>query len=115
MYNIKLQDGTIIENFELNGNNFIADGEIDSSVFDGKMSPITFINLEDNTEIVYKDGILANNTVYDGRSWLIFEAKTDEQKAEEMLIAAIQKNTTDMTAVEQALVEIYELVIGGNV
>ena len=37
MYKITLADGTVLENLELNGNNYIAEGVIEDSVFEGNL------------------------------------------------------------------------------
>ena len=38
MYKITLADGTVLENLELNGNNYIAEGVIEDSVFEGNLA-----------------------------------------------------------------------------
>lgn len=83
MYKIILSDGTTLENLELNGNNFIAQEEIDSSVFEGKLSEITFTDGK-HTETM-QDAILCSNRVVDGRSWLVFAEKTEEMKLREKI------------------------------
>lgn len=103
MYKITLNDGTTIENLELNGNNFIAEGEIDSGVFDGKLGTVTFSDGE--TEETYTDMKLLGNAVREGRSWLVFGEKTAEEKRQE----TVNANFTD---VQMALAEVYEMIIG---
>lgn len=49
-YSIILADGTIIENLVLNGDNFISQNPIVSSMFDGNCSPV-LINDGENEEI----------------------------------------------------------------
>ena len=39
-YRITLADGTILDNLTMNGNNFISEGAIDASIFDGTCSPV---------------------------------------------------------------------------
>lgn len=42
LFTITLSDGTTIENLKLNGNNFVSEHPIEKSVFDGKLSTVTF-------------------------------------------------------------------------
>lgn len=50
MYNIKLADGTMIENLELNGNNYIPKIEIDIGVFEDSLSKVTIVDPEGKIE-----------------------------------------------------------------
>lgn len=99
MYSITLSDGTVIENLELNGNNFIADKVIDSSMFKGKLNPMY---ISDGTASEYHiDWELLSNIVHDERSWLVFGEKSEAEK---------QADT--ITDLQMALAEVYELIIG---
>ena len=40
MYTITLADGTKLKNLELNGNNYIAEGVIEDSVFEGNLDTV---------------------------------------------------------------------------
>nr|DAW63685.1 MAG TPA: hypothetical protein [Caudoviricetes sp.] len=83
MYKITLNDGTTLENLELNGNNFIAAAMVDDAVFKDNMASVTITNLEDGTTEQIEDGQLLSNIVRDGRSWLVLGQKSAEQKAQE--------------------------------
>ena len=83
MYKITLADGTTLENFVLNGNNFIAHTAVDDAVFKDNMATVTITNLEDGSTEQLKDGVLLSNIVRDGCSWLVLGQKTPEQKAME--------------------------------
>ena len=83
MYKITLNDGTILENLVLNGNNFIAQTAVDDAVFKDNMASVTITNLEDGTAEQIEDGVLLSNIVRDGCSWLVLGQKSAEQKAEE--------------------------------
>ena len=50
MYKIKLADGTMIENLELNGNNFIPEASIDADIFEGNLNKVTITDDENNAE-----------------------------------------------------------------
>ncbi len=100
MYTVTLSDGTKLKNLELNGNNFIAPGIINSAVFEGNLGRVTISDGE--TSETHEDMILIQNTTYgDGRSWFILAEKSPEQKEKEALEAQI-------TALQLALVEVYE-------
>lgn len=95
MCKIILSDGTTLENLELNGNNYISAGPVDSSVFEGKLSKITFTDGV-STEVMH-DAILCSNQVMDGRSWLVFMEKTEEMKLRE-LVASLNENMDGLAA-----------------
>lgn len=83
MYKITLNDGTILENLVLNGNNFIAQTAVNDAVFKDNMASVTITNLEDGTAEQIEDGVLLSNIVCEGCSWIVLGQKTPEQKAEE--------------------------------
>ena len=74
MYKITLADGTELENLELNGNNYIAEGVIEDSVFEGNLATVTITDGE--TTETYTDMRLMSNRVEDGRSWFGRENRT---------------------------------------
>ncbi len=78
MYKITLADGKVMDGLELNGNNFIADKVIENSVFDGNLGKVT-ISDGVRTE-TYEDMVLRSNRVENGRSWLVFGQKTQQEK-----------------------------------
>lgn len=81
MYKITLHDGTVLENLELNGNNYIAEGVIEDSVFADNLATVT---ITDGTATeTYEDMVLLSNRVDGGRSWFILGEKTEQQKKEE--------------------------------
>lgn len=87
MYTITLSDGRTLENVELNGNNYIAQTEVPDDFFESGMDTVTFSG-GDLPEIIV-DCVLLSNIVRDGRSWLVFGAKSAEQKEKEALQAQI--------------------------
>ena len=42
MYKIKLNDGTVLENLELNGNNYISENVVEDSVLPEILAPLSF-------------------------------------------------------------------------
>ena len=100
MYTIKLYDGTLLENLELNGNNFISDTIIPDTVFENNLKLIEISDGE--TTQTLTDQFLAANRVENDQSWFVLIDKTPEMKREE-----------EMTDLQLALVELYESLLGG--
>ena len=111
MYKITLHDGTVLDNLELNGNNFISEKVIDDSVFDGNLDTVTISNGE--TTKTYTDMKLMSNRVDGGKSWFVLGEKTEQEKAMERLVAALNVNAESITDVQLALAELYEMILGG--
>ena len=110
MYSIKLSDGTVLDELELNGNNFISEKVIDDSVFDGNLDTVTISNGE--TTVTYTDMKLLSNRVDGGKSWFVLGEKTEQEKAMERLLAALTINSESITDVQLALAEVYEMILG---
>jgi len=100
MYTIKLYDGTVLENLELNGNNFISNTIIPDSAFENNLKTVEVFDGE-NTQIL-TDQFLAANRVENNQTWFVLIDKTPEMKREE-----------EMTDLELALVGLYESLLGG--
>lgn len=81
MYTITLHDGTKLENLELNGNNFIAKGVIEDSVFTDNLA--TVVITDGTTTNNYTDMALVINRVENGRSRFVLREKTEQEKMEE--------------------------------
>ena len=76
---IKLQNGIVLDNLTLNGNNYISENLIDSSVFENNLGLI-YID-----EVEHKNIKLIQNVVYEGKSWFILSEKTEEELLKERL------------------------------
>ena len=111
MYKIKLNDGTVLENLELNGNNYISENVVEDSVFAGNLGTVVISNGE--TEETFTDMKLLSNRVDGGKSWFVLGEKTEQEKAMERLAAALSVNAESITDVQLALAEIYEMILGG--
>ena len=111
MYQITLHDGTVLDELELNGNNFISEKVIDDSVFSGNLDTVTISNGE--TSETYTDMKLMSNRVDGGKSWFVLGEKTEQEKAMERLVSALSVNAESITDVQLALAEIYEMILGG--
>ena len=112
MYKITLCDGIVLDNLELNGNNFISEKVIDDSVFSGNLDTVTISNGE--TTETYTDMKLLSNRVDGGKSWFVLGEKTEQEKAMERLLTSLSANAESITDVQLALAEIYEMILGGK-
>ena len=110
MYQITLHDGTVLDELELNGNNFISAKVIDDSIFNGNLDTVTISNGE--TTETYTDMKLLSNRVDGGKSWFVLGEKTEQEKAMERLVAALSVNAESITDVQLALAELYEMILG---
>lgn len=95
MYTITLNDGTKLENLELNGNNYIAEGVIEDSVFEGNLDTVVISDGE-VTE-TYTDMMLMSNIVREGKSWIVLGEKTQQQKKDEARDKQMKELETAMT------------------
>lgn len=111
MYTITLNDGTKLTDLELNGNNYIAEGVIEDSVFKDNLAKV--IITDGKTTETYEDMVLISNRVDGGRSWFILGEKTPQDKAMEKIERLLTSNTESITDVQVALAEVYEMILGG--
>jgi len=106
MYKITLSDGTQLDNLELNGNNYIATNEVPDAVFEGKLKTVKIFDKENQTEETLTDVVLVSNRVHEGKSWFILGQKSERERQEEEI-------NNSLTNIQLALVEVYEMMIGG--
>lgn len=83
MHSIKLADGTLLENLELNGNNYIANTVIEDIVFKNNLETVEISDGE-ITEI-HTNMKLLSNIAREGRSWIVIGAKTSNEIEKEVL------------------------------
>lgn len=95
MYVITLNDGTKLENLELNGNNYISETIIEDSVFENNLDVVT-IDDGEVTETFY-DMKLMSNRVNEGHSWFILAEKTEREKKEEEMVRQLLEMQKAMT------------------
>lgn len=107
MWKVKLNDGTELENLSLNGNNFISQEEIAESVFEGNLAHVEMTDLETGEVQTLEDGYLASLTQNGTEWWFVLIPKPAEMKLLETLSGA----TGDITNIELALAEIYEMIV----
>lgn len=95
MYTITLNNGAKLENLELNGNNYIAEGVIEDSVFQDNLASVTIT--DGKTTETYTDMVLISNRVDGGRSWFILGVKSEKEKQEEATARRIAELEQAMT------------------
>jgi hypothetical protein len=95
MYTITLNNGTKLENLELNGNNYIAEGVIEDSVFQDNLTSVTIT--DGKTTETYTDMVLISNRVDGDRSWFILGVKSEKEKQEEATARRIAELEQAMT------------------
>ena len=113
MYTITLHDGTKLDNLELNGNNFIAAGVIEDSVFTDNLGTVTIT--DGTTTDTYTDMALVINRVEKGRSWFVLREKTEQEKVMERIQSMLTSNADSITDIQVALAEVYELMLMGGI
>lgn len=99
---ITLQDGTVLEDLKLNGNNFISDTIIETAIFQDNLGNVQ-IEYEDGNIAEYRFMKLVQNIEVDGKSWFILA----EQSENDLLKARLK-------ATEDALTFLMDMqMIGG--
>lgn len=100
-YRIVLQDGRIIDNLRLNGNNFISAAEITDAIFSGNLSTVT-IEGPDGAQTFHDMKLIQISQVGD-EFWFILSEKSEQEKMYEKMEA-----TTD------DIILVMAELIGGN-
>lgn len=101
-YTVTLADGTQLTELALNGNNFISSKKVEASTFEGKLSTVT-INDGENDEVLHNAELV--QCVKIGREYWFILREVPESEAR---AAAIDDS---ITAIEEALAEVYELIV----
>lgn len=96
MYKITLHDGTVLDNLELNGNNYISDEVVEDSVFAGNLETVTITDGE--TTETHTDMKLMSNRVDGGKSWFVLGVKSEQEKKDEALAQELAEMRQAMTA-----------------
>ena len=105
-FKITLDDGTVLENLRLNGNNYISTEELTENDFEGKLSEVT-IQDDSGKETVLEDVVLIQVQQYGNEWWFILAEKSPEQKEKEKLLA-------DIEAQAEAIQELAEIIGGAE-
>lgn len=92
MYKITLANGVILDNLELNGNNFISSKVIQNDIFENNLTTITINDGEVDT--IYSNmRLMSNRIAADGRSWFVLGEKSEQEVREELLQQKIEELT----------------------
>lgn len=92
MYKITLANGVILDNLELNGNNFISSKVIQNDIFENNLTTITINDGEVDT--IYSNmRLMSNRVAADGRSWFVLGEKSEQEVREELLQQKIEELT----------------------
>ena len=108
MYTITLTDGRTISNLKLHGTNYVSEVKVDEKIFEHNLSTMKVSDGE--TENVYTNMIFVQQMEIDGKYYLAFRAKTQNEKLAETII----KNSSSVTDMQMALAEVYEMIAGGK-
>lgn len=112
-FKIVLADGTSTDNLRRNGNNYISETEITEATFAGNLSTVT-VEGPDGVQTCHDMKLVQISKV--GKEWwFILAEKTEQEKLREKLEAAMASNTEDITGVQLALAEIFEMIVNGGV
>ena len=103
MYTITLTDGRTITNLELNGTNSVSEVKVNEHIFEHNLSTMTLS--DGKTEMIF-----VQQMEIDGKYYLAFRAKTQNEKLAETII----KNSSSVTDMQMALAEVYEMITGGK-
>ena len=86
-FTITLSDGSVIENLELNGNNYISKKKITADDFEGKLGHVEIVDNETEETQVLEDAMLVQCIKFDKEYWFILTEKTLEEKDRDELFA----------------------------
>ncbi len=112
-FKVVLADGTSAENLRRNGNNYISKTEVTEATFAGNLSTVT-VEGPDGAQ-TYHDMKLVQISKVGKEWWFILAEKTDQEKLKEKLEAAMASNAEDITSVQLALAEIFEMMVNGGI
>ena len=112
MYTVTLADGTKFENLGLNGNNYISQTPISAEAFtEAGLKTVTIEGGENGTETL-NNAKLIQVKQYGDEYWFILAEKTAKELADEMLAKALATNTSEVTDLELAVAQLYEMITG---
>ena len=93
MYQIKLKDGTIIKDLELNGNNFISKTEINESMFTDNLKIVTIS--DGANESVQENMKLVQIANMNDEYWFVLTTKSKQEVENDEL----RKRLADLTEI----------------
>lgn len=105
-YKVTLNNGIILDNLTLNGNNYISEKEIAEDVFSNEALKRVIIFDGEASEII-EDAVLIQLKQYGTEWWFILAEKSPVEKEKEELLAEIE-------AQAEAIMELAELIGGAE-
>ena len=96
-YTIKLADGRKLTGLTKNGNNYVSKEKVDESIFTDNLTNMTVSDGE--TETAYRNVELIQQMEFPDGWYLCFRELTEAEIA--------------VTELQEALAEVYELIVGG--
>lgn len=80
-YKITLDDNTILNDLELNGNNFVSSNILDKNIFTGNIKNV--IISDGDHETTYRDMVLRHFDIYDNQTYFVLSPKTEQERKDE--------------------------------
>lgn len=114
MWKMILADGTELSGFQQNGNNYVSAEQIDEAIFAGNLSTLTLTDGEET--IVMRNAELVQQVHYENMPgledgwYLCFREKTQQ----EIMSEKLRSSDVEISDLQLALVEVYEMMLGGN-
>lgn len=106
-YLIKLADGTELKNITLNGDTFESDIPIEDSVFENNLTKVEITDTETNETTVLKDARLLLNRPFGNTWWFVIQELPEQDRK-------MEQTARDITDIQEAIAELYELIIGSE-
>lgn len=109
MYTIRFADGSSLNGLTLNGNNFFSADPLDAEYFTPeKLKTVTF-QMDGGGSAEYEDMEVVRCIPLDGGTEFILAQVTQEEKDKRLL----RTSASDITDIQSALAELYEMMLGG--
>lgn len=114
MWKMILSNGTELAGFQRNGNNYFREDKVDEAALAGNLSTLTLTDGEET--IVLRNAELVQQIHYenvpglDDGWYLCFREKTPQ----EVMAEKLRSGEAEMSDLQLALAEVYEMMLGGN-
>jgi hypothetical protein len=99
-YTIRLADGRELKKLTKNGDNFVSETQVDESIFEYNTETVTITDEEGNETVLRNAEFIQQMEFADG-FYICFREKSE-----------MELTVTDL---QEALAEVYELIIGGGI
>ena len=111
-YTITLADGQQLTGLGKNGDNFVSILKVDEGIFDNNLSTMT---VSDGTETIKYNNMefIQQMKWMDGTYYLAFRELSPQEIAMKKIQKSISDGEANMTDMQLALTQIYEMILGG--